>query len=156
MIVGFTLFALVVSAILLLATFVDRRMWRYNAFFGYMNGLQYFKNEGLPVPDTIEAIEDAYNHFSGRVIDLPSPPWYLRPTYRPMTGLHGGPYLVFIETKPPGLQDWTRLAIFAYPDGQLEGHSILPEWKLAAMIAKDDELRRTDAATTTQNAMPVP
>jgi len=156
-ILGPSVFVLVVGGFLLLAAFVDCRMRRFHAFAGYANAITEFSPPAeIPVPDSIEAIEDAYNRLERRLVDLPSPPWYLRPTYRPMTGLHGGPYLVFIETKPPGLQDWTRFVIFANPDGSVVDIPCVYEWELAAMIAKDDELRRTDAATTTQNAMPRP
>ncbi len=154
-IAGVTFFLLASAAVLYVA-YLNRNTRRFYAFGGYANALMYFKEKSLPGPDSIEAIEAAYNQFERRRVELPSPPWHLRPTYRPMTGLRGGPYLVFIETKPPGLQDWTRFVIFANADGSETRVHNVGESQLAALIAKDDELRRTDSATTTQNAMPAP
>jgi len=154
--IGLTVFLLIVCGFLLVVADMKCRMRRFYAFAGYADAISEFAPQGLPVPNAINAIEDGYNRLERRHVDLPSPPWHLRPTYRPMTGLRGGPYLVFIETKPPGLQDWTRLVIFANADGSETRVYRVSESELAAMIAKDDELRRTDSATTTQNAMPAP
>ncbi len=118
-----------------------RHIARFYAFGGYSNAISYYYLHNERIPKTVEEIEQDYNNWDSRHTVLPSPPWFLRPTFRPLGSLRGGPYLLFIETKPSGLQDWTRYVIYADGHGSKVRLESVWEWELDELIREDDERR---------------
>lgn len=134
-----------VSIVAVLAYFLPqslrRHANRHGAVGGYGEAIGQFYIRAAPLPTSLEELESTYNAYDRRRVELPSPPWFLRPTYRPVGGLRGGPYLLIVETKPPGLNLPDRLVIYANADGSGVEVKLVWEWELATRIASDDELR---------------
>ena len=120
---------------------IRNHVGRFYAFAGYANAIHYLVELKQELPPSIDGLENPYNKCDRRLVQLPSPPWYLRPEYRPTKGLEGGPYLVLIEQKPSGLNDWTRYVIYAKDDGSGVSVKNINESELAGLIADDDALR---------------
>lgn len=121
---------------------IRNHVGRFYAFAGYANAIHYLVESKQKLPLSIDGLENPYNNCDRRLVELPSPPWYLRPEYRPTKGLEGGPYLVLIEQKPSGLNDWTRYVIYAKDDGSGVLVTNIWESELGGLIADDDKLRR--------------
>lgn len=120
---------------------IRNHVGRFYAFAGYANAIHYLVELKQELPPSIDGLENPYNNCDRRLVELPSPPWYLRPEYRPTKGLEGGPYLVLIEQKPLGLNDWTRYVIYAKDDGSGVLVKNIWESELGGLIADDDKLR---------------
>ena len=106
-----------------------------------MNALDHLNLESKPIPKSLEELERSYNTYEGCRVELPSPPWYLRPTYRPILDCTDGMYLILIENKPPSFLDWSRYVIYSTADGaNREGKSVW-DWELSKLIKADDKQR---------------
>ena len=124
---------------------------RFYAFAGYANALSYYYyGESRATPPLLKEIEDKWNDWDGCLVQIPSAPWFLRPSYRPLDVTEGGPYIVFVETKPPGLHAWNRYVIYARPDGSIAKITTVSESDLDSVIAADDALRKQNAQAAGQ------
>lgn len=138
---SFFLFVLFALGVLFIGFFV-RNSGRWPAVCGYGEAVGYYFIQGRPLPDSIVELEETYNLYDRRrVPELPTPPWRLRPQYRPVGDLRGGPYLILVESVPPGRGDWMRYIAYANADGSSVVIKDIWEWELAEYIAADDKLR---------------
>ncbi|MCZ6683111.1 MAG: hypothetical protein O7B26_07995 [Planctomycetota bacterium] len=128
----------ILLALAAIAVESEHRVGRFYAFVPYHNALRHYVYKFGVMPHSLADLEGEYNRFDRRVIELPSPPDYRSPTFRPVHATQGGPYLVLIEPKPQGLYDFTRFVIYADAKGSVIHHENVWEWELDDLIKRDD------------------
>lgn len=137
LLLGGVLLALVVPMLLVYRD----SMRRYTLYGLYANALnQYHETHGV-CPRDRETLERSFVPRNRQAEVLPPPAPYEPPIFRSAAGLPAGSYLVVIEPEPVGLFSWTRVLIYARPDGAVrETHSTWV-WEVAERISEDDARR---------------
>jgi len=123
--------------------YIDHKIRRFYEFSGYANAYRIACNyNGMRGPSLseIEAAHAASKVDQG-VSYLPVYDDYRRPTYRPIAIESDQTFLLFVETKQPGVWLPYRFVIFGKPDGM----DMRVEWMSDSEIEtaiKDDDTKR--------------
>jgi hypothetical protein len=148
----FVIFVVALSGIAGICTYLlfKQHVRKLYQFAIYANATShYYDNHGF-IPDSLEAIEAEYNDYDRKYAEIPASPWFLHPSFRPLKGLKGGPYLLYVENPVPGFPDPTRFLIYVKdtnpPTFSVEN---VWEWELADRTKADNELRARNQTTST-------
>ncbi len=119
----------------------------------YANALWYYHDTFGTFPSSLQQLDDTYGKLRDRRANVPPPPPWPPPTFRPLPASPvPGRYLVIIEPKPREFLYLLRVIVFALPaDGTVECKMVW-EWQVDDLIAQDDRVRAS--APTTAASQP--
>lgn len=120
---------------------IQQRMRKFHYFAIYANATNHYIDKHGRLPDTLEAVEAEYNNYDGRYYEIPARPWHLHPSFRPLKGLKGGPYLFLVENPVPGFPEPTRWVIYVEANQPTLHLENIWEWELDDRTLADNELR---------------
>ena len=119
---------------------------RFNAYGGYANALTYYYDRHGSMPVTLSELEECYQAYDHRRANLPPPPPFERPTFRPLPPSAPGMSLMIVEPEQRGFFDWTRYLIYASTDSNQPRIDSVWTWQVAGRV-RDDDARRPQHAS---------
>lgn len=119
---------------------------RFYAYGGYANALTYYYDQYGAMPLTLSELEESYQAYDHRRANLPPPPPFERPTFRPLPPSAPGMYLMVVEPVQRGLFDLTRYLIYASADSNQPRIDSVWTWQVAGRVREDDARRAQHAS----------
>lgn len=119
-----------------------RDLSRKIAIGEYARALNDFYLQTRRWPSSLAELEQSYNASKERRMELPPPPWFLHPEFRPIPTDRKGRFLAILECKPASLWNLpTRSVIFVDTHRNVAAFETDSNEELDKLIAEDDKRR---------------